>query len=773
MNFLKFRLLFFLLFFCVNITEAQNVGLVFSGGGAKGLAHIGVLKALEENNIPVDFITGTSMGGVVGSLYAAGYSPSEIEYLALSTDFQNWINGRFESSYKHYFKKKPDNPSVVSIKLQIDTGLHAKFGSSIISDIPLNFALFELLSQASANAKNNFDSLFVPFRCVVSDVLSEKTIVVNEGSLVEAVRGTLAVPFIYRPVKVNDKYVFDGGLYNNFPVDVMKKDFKPDFIIGTNVSSKIFNEYPKDIDEKLIDHFLLYMFLSKTDSTTIGKNGVYIQPDITGYTSSNFSPVKELIKRGYDATMAEMPAIKMAVERRVTPAELKASREAFHKKRDPLQFNSIKITGINSQQKKYIRKLFGQSKKRLDLHDVREGYYRVVADDNFGTVYPKMVYQQETDSYNFEMQARPERNFKVDLGAFISTRPISNTYVGLQYNYLRRKSYTIGTNFYFGRFYESAQATTRIDFPTALPFYIEGEFTYNHWNYLNSSKIFISNVNPIYIEQSDRKAVLKTGIPLSHNGKLEIQSGYINFEDNYSPNNTFTTGDILDHTSFDAFTAGFSLERNTLNRKQYASRGLNFVLNGSFYSGSEHYNPGNTFRDEPEFDNLGPEKHHREWFRLKISNEQYVFSKEIYSLGYLFETVVSNKPHFSNYKSTVLSAPAFFPLQDSKSLYLERFRANSYTALGIKNVFSFNKNLDLRLEAYIFQPIEPFGKKNLQSTTYKGIFAERSFAMTAGIVYHSPVGPVSLSFNHYDDDQKRYGVMFHIGYALYNKRCLE
>lgn len=224
------------------LSFAQKVGVVLSGGGAKGLAHIGVLKALEENNIPIDYVTGTSMGGVVGAMYAAGYSPQEMEYIALSTDFQDWVSGKYDSDYSYYFQKKPLNPSFIKAKLQIDTGFNVKFRSNLINDVPLNFALIELLAQASANAKNNFDHLFIPYRCIVSDILSQKTIPVKSGNLVEAVRGTFTVPLVYRPIKVNGKYVFDGGLYDNFPVDVMKKDFHPDVIIGSNVSSKIYLE---------------------------------------------------------------------------------------------------------------------------------------------------------------------------------------------------------------------------------------------------------------------------------------------------------------------------------------------------------------------------------------------------------------------------------------------------------------------------------------------------------------------------------------------------
>lgn len=314
---------------------AQKVGLVFSGGGAKGLAHIGILKALEENNIPIDYIVGTSMGGIVGGMYASGYTPEEIEAIALSEDFQKWVSGSYVSDYSYFYKKKAQNPSFLSAKLRIDTGFNVRLRSNLINDVPLNFALLELFGQASVNARGDFDELFVPFRCIVADVFSQKMIPVSGGNLPEAIRGTFTVPLVYRPIKVDDKYVFDGGLYNNFPIDVLKKDFQPDYIIGTNVSSKIFNEYPADDDERLMNRFLVYMFLSKSDSTTIGENGTYLQPAVGDFSTTNFKPVAELISRGYDAAMAEMPKIKASIKRRTSSEQLASRRKAFKNRRPP------------------------------------------------------------------------------------------------------------------------------------------------------------------------------------------------------------------------------------------------------------------------------------------------------------------------------------------------------------------------------------------------------------------------------------------------------
>ncbi len=768
----SFATILFLLHFFT--ASAQKVGLVFSGGGAKGLAHIGVLKALEENNIPIDYVVGTSMGGIVGGMYASGYSPSEIEEIALSSDFQNWVDGSFKNNYRYFFSKKPENPSFLTAKLQVDTGFNFKLRSNLINDVPLNFALLELFGQASVNARDDFDNLLVPFRCIVADVLSQEMIAVSKGNLPEAIRGTFAVPLVYRPVKVNGKYVFDGGLYNNFPVDVLKKDFQPDYIIGSNVSSKIFNDYPKENDEKLMNRFLVYMFLSKSDSTAIGKNGAYIQPDLAGFSTTNFSPVAELIKKGYDATMADMDNIKKSLTRRISNEALLQKRAEFRNRRSTLEFDEVIATGVNSKQKKYVETVINSSiTKNPTIEQLKPGYYKLVADDNFETVYPRIKPQSNTDSYDFELQVQRQKNFKLDFGGAISTRPISNAYVGLQYNYLRINSYTFSANFYSGGFYESAQGMTRMDVPGRLPFYLEAEFTYNHWNYFNKSQIFIENVDPTFIEQSDRKTALKLGIPLSNNGKLELQTGFISFEDKYSPNQRFQFGDILDQNSYHGFMASLNFSKNLLNRRMYASTGSSFQVGINIYNGTESYIPGNIFRDEVSFNPLTARRESRNWFKAKLSREQYPFHTKRHSFGYLTELVISNKPAFSTYKSTLLSAPAFYPLQDSKSLYLEKFRANTYGALGFKNVFKMTKNLDARAEFYIFQPMEEFELNRLQSVGYGKFFAKSYLAATAGLVFHTLVGPVSLSFNHYDDDKKRFGVMFHAGFLIYNKRSFE
>jgi NTE family protein len=135
--------------------------------------------------------------------------------------------------------------------------------------------------------------------------------------------------------------------------------------------------------------------------------------------------------------------------------------------------------------------------------------------------------------------------------------------------------------------------------------------------------------------------------------------------------------------------------------------------------------------------------------------------------------VFSNQPLFSSYYSTLLAAPAFYPLQDSRSLFLQNFRATSYLAGGLKNVYALRRHLDLRAEGYVFLPYEKFEKVGFQGVGHSSSLMNWQYAATVGLVYHTPVGPISFSYNIYDDPIKRNGVLLHLGYLIYNKRSIE
>ena len=196
--------------------HAQKVAVVMSGGAAKGMAHIGVLKALEENEIPIDCIVGTSMGGIIAGCYASGMSPAQIEETMLTDNLLRWINGHLEDGYNYYYNKNDPYPSFVKLNLSLDSTFNFNLNTSIANDLSLNFAMAEKMAQPSAIAHENFDSLFIPLRLVAAEIFTQREAILKKGSLGDALRATLTVPFFYNPIRVDGQYLFDGGVYNNF-----------------------------------------------------------------------------------------------------------------------------------------------------------------------------------------------------------------------------------------------------------------------------------------------------------------------------------------------------------------------------------------------------------------------------------------------------------------------------------------------------------------------------------------------------------------------------
>jgi NTE family protein len=751
------------------LATGQRVGLVLSGGAAKGLAHVGVIKALEENEIPIDYIVGTSMGGIIGGCYAAGMSPDKIETMVLSGEFIRWVNGLPEHGYNYFYHQKDIHPSFVKLNLGLDSTFNFQFNTSIANDVSLNFVLAEKMAQASAISKSNFDSLFVPLRVVAADIFTQSEIVLSKGSLSDALRATQTVPFFYDPIRVDGKYLFDGGVYNNFPIDVAQQNFKPDVIVGVNVSTKIFDEYPYEKDDKLISQSLLFLLLDKSDPSQIPTNGVYIQPNIQGYTSFDFGKAKALIDSGYAQTIRQIDEIKQKIAERRTCAEMADRRNAFNNRNVPFVFEGLTFIGFNSKQRSYIRRTFSQKKDRPLLYysDIKRGYFHLVSEDYFSNIYPSIIYNEDKRAFSLRLARRPQQNFQVDFGGVIASRDISNIFLGLNYYYFNRTLTRFTTAFQTGSFYKSAVAKVRIDFPA--PLYLEPSVAFDGWDYLENDDILkgvAATPSPTVLKRLNRKVAFRVGVPLREFFKVEAYAEGFNNSDRYTNSEVFNSIDTLDRLRLRGIKGGLAFSANTLNRKQYASAGKSFCFTADYFSVAEIYMPGNTSQQTEEVHVT------HEWFRVKASAEQY-FGTGRFRTGYYAEAVFSNQPFFQNYMGTIINSPAFHPLQDSRTLLLENFRSFNYAAGGVRNVYSIRNKLDVRLEAYLFKPFdylqESPGQEAIITNDIKSLF----FAGTAGFMYHAPIGPISLSLNYYDDKENQLGVLLHMGFLLFNKHSLE
>ncbi len=748
---------------------AQKVGLVLSGGGAKGIAHVGVLKALEENEIPIDCIVGTSMGGIIGGCYAAGMSPEAIERMILSEDFLRWVNGLPEKGVNYHYTKSEEGPYFLKLNLSLDSTLSFQFNSSIANDVSLNFALAEKMAQAEGISGRNFDSLYVPLRVLAADVFTQSEIILSKGSLSDALRATQSVPFFYNPIRVDGRYLFDGGVYNNFPVDVTQDQFKPDILIGSNVSSKVFAEYPYKQDDKLITNSLLYMLLDKSDPSDIPENGVYIQPNLERYNALDFSSARALIDSGYTQTIRQINEIKQKVVTRRTCDEVTEDRNAFNAKSAPWVFEKVTFKVFNAKQQKYIRRIFKVDSKKsnpLYYRDIKESYFRLAAEPYFNNVYPSILYNKDSEKFILQLTRRPQKNFQVEFGGVLATRDVSNIALGLNYYYFNRLLTHAYAGFQTGSFYKSAIARTRIDLPFLNQFYIQPEAMFNGWDYPESADL-LQKTSPTILKRYDRRLGMHVGRAVGNNFKGMLSIEGFNNQDHFSNKKSFISSDTLDDLKINGYKTGFSFSMNDLNRKQYASQGKAYAVSGYYFNLTEKYLPGNT-ADPARIENTTQ----HQWFRLRASAEHY-FSRGWYRPGYYAEAVFSNQPVFSNYFGTIINSPAFFPLQDSRTLILENLRTFNYVAFGIRNVFVIKNRLDFRLEGYVFKPLDEIVEGQNQEALEKADFTQLYFAATSGLVFHSPVGPIGLSVNYYNDKENEFGVLLHVGFLLFNKHSLE
>lgn len=271
--------------------KQPKIGLVLSGGGAKGFAHIGVLKEIEKAGIQIDYIGGTSMGAIVGGLYAAGYSATQIEKIVIDTDFYTLLQDKnFRKSESFFEKEHGEKHSLV---LPINKGkIGLPQGVSKGQNV-LRF-LTELLSPV--DSISDFSKLPIPFFCIATDVETGNQVKITNGSLPIALRASGSFPTLLNPIEVNGKLLIDGGIANNFPVDEMEKT-GVDIIIGVDVQSKLFNKENIKSAIDVLSQISSYQMYKKNPEK-IAKTDVYIHPDIYEYSVVSFDKSLEILSKG-------------------------------------------------------------------------------------------------------------------------------------------------------------------------------------------------------------------------------------------------------------------------------------------------------------------------------------------------------------------------------------------------------------------------------------------------------------------------------------------
>ncbi len=283
--------------------KRPRIGLVLSGGGARGGAHLGVIKAFEEHNIPIDAIVGTSMGSFIGGLYAAGMSSSEIERMLTTMDWTKVITVDYERPEISFRRKKLQRAFPGHAKVGINSDHDVVFGTGLFK----RQTMLQFLRKKTINVSylKNFDELRIPFRSVASQLKDGATVVLRDGSLAESIYASIAIPGGFDPITINGEVLVDGGVADNLPLDVMREEMDVDYIVVVDISTPYdenakFDNYISVMGQLV--NILMRKNVEETITTMKGKdNEVLITPDLTGYTPLDADKYPEIIAIGYEA----------------------------------------------------------------------------------------------------------------------------------------------------------------------------------------------------------------------------------------------------------------------------------------------------------------------------------------------------------------------------------------------------------------------------------------------------------------------------------------
>ncbi|MGB1232409.1 MAG: patatin-like phospholipase family protein [Winogradskyella sp.] len=371
------------------VKPQPKVGLVLSGGGAKGFAHIGVLKVIDSLGIKIDYISGTSMGAIIGGLYATGYSGKQLDAMFKAQDFNLLINDAFPRSSKSFYERENAEKYAVSLPFN-------KFKISLPSALSRGQNVYDLLYQLMlpVNEITDFSKLPIPFFCITTNIETGKSLILDKGRLAEAVTASGALPSFFEPVTIGNDVFIDGGVTNNFPVEELKAKGM-DIIIGVDVQ----DDLKKKDALTSAPEILLQINNFRTIEVMKSKAklvDVYIKPDISNYSVLSFDEGEDIIANGETAALVNIEGLL-----KVKSKQNKNTKKPVIYPMDSLKINAITITGKERYTRSYILgKLKFKKNKKINFTEFRKGINNLIATNNFNT-FRYYLEPNANNSYNF------------------------------------------------------------------------------------------------------------------------------------------------------------------------------------------------------------------------------------------------------------------------------------------------------------------------------------------------------------------------------------
>ena len=698
-----------------------------------------------------------------------GYSPDEMEDLLRSPDFKRWYSGQVETKYEYYFKKNRPTPEFFNIRFSFKDSLNIKpqiLPTNIVNPIQMNVVFVELFAQSTAQCKGDFSNLFVPFRCIASDVYNKKMLVMRKGDLGDAVRASMSFPFVFKPIEIDSILAYDGGIYNNFPTDVMREDFHPDIMIGSVVATNPSKPTENDLMSQIEN-----MVMQKTDYSIPESEGILMTFKYDDVNLLDFDRLDELHDIGYRQTMQLMDSIKGRIHRRISPEEISQKRQVYRQKLPEFKFRDIYIEGANTMQQISIRREFHDNNSEVfDYEDFKRGYFRLLADKMISEIIPHAVYNSEEELYDLHLKVKMEDNLNIKVGGSVSTTSSNQIYLGLGYQNLNNYSKEFVIDGQIGKIYNNAQIMARFDLPTRIPTSYRIIASISTFDYYKKDKLFSRNDKPSFNSKDERFLKLMVSVPFLANKRAEFSVGYGELTDKYYQSNVIDFDkDQTDCSEYNLFGGSVGFWGSTVDSRQYATKGYNEKLIAQVFRGNETFTPGDTDYRSEVFEG----KEWQSWLQISYSKEAYHSLTPQFTLGWQADLLYSSKNFSRNYAATMMHASEFSPTPHSKLMYNEAFRANQFMAAGIKPIWIINDMFHLRAEVYGFMPIYPIKKGENNQAYYGKAFSTFEYLGEVSLVCRLPFGAISAYLNHYSSPRKEWNVGLTIGWQLFNYRFIE
>lgn len=367
------RLTFLFLIFCITLTSPllyaesrPKIGLVLSGGGAKGAAHIGVLKVIEKNNIPIDYVVGTSIGAYVGGLYALGYSVDEIENTMLNLPWERSYSDYIPRAFLSFENKNLRDKYNIPMRIGIRDGQLKSSNGFLLGQSA--DSLLKLSTNVVAKFAS-FDHLAIPYRAIASDLVTARAVVINKGSITKAMRASAAVPGVVEPVTIDGRLLVDGGIANNMPIDVIKA-MGADIVIAVDIGSALF---PKENINSTFDVFNQLSTIITNNTTQaqmryLSTSDILIRPKIDYLSTTDFSIMTQALELGEQAALQSEAALKL-----LGVSEQEYSTYQQEKKQKALTwFNTFTqpITSIEYQNNSTVSQAIIEEKLAINIGDI-------------------------------------------------------------------------------------------------------------------------------------------------------------------------------------------------------------------------------------------------------------------------------------------------------------------------------------------------------------------------------------------------------------------